>query len=189
MSLEHAILGFLQYKPMTGYDLKKIFDTSVRHFWPADQSHIYRTLAKLADQGLARQEIIEQTDRPDRKVYHITQSGREELHRWLAGPIPMEESRSAPLVQVFFSGQLSDEEILAKFESAAAMMRAVLERYDQVPGLAEGYIRDLDDPRESYFWMLTLELGMRTMRANLEWAESVIKNIQAGSLPAPRSRD
>ena len=56
MSLEHAILGFLQYKPMSGYDLKKIFDTSVRHFWPADQSQIYRTLTRLADKGWAEQE-------------------------------------------------------------------------------------------------------------------------------------
>lgn len=186
MSLEHAILGFLQYKPFTGYDLKKIFDTSVRHFWPADQSHIYRTLAKLAKQGLAEQEIVEQSDRPDRKVYHITPSGREELHRWLAGPFPMEEARSAPLVQVFFSGQLSDGEILAKFESAAAMMRQLLETYDQVPGLVEGYVREVDDPRESFFWMLTLDLGMRTMRANLEWAESVVEAIRSGQLPDGR---
>jgi len=28
MSLEHAILGFLNYHAYTGYDLKKIFDTS-----------------------------------------------------------------------------------------------------------------------------------------------------------------
>jgi len=40
MSLQHAILGFLNYKSLTGYDLKKIFDTSVRHFWAADQSQI-----------------------------------------------------------------------------------------------------------------------------------------------------
>ena len=47
MSLEFAILGFLNYHPYSGYDLKKIFDTSVSHFWPADQSQIYRTLSRL----------------------------------------------------------------------------------------------------------------------------------------------
>ncbi len=183
MSLDHAILGFLQYKPMSGYDLKKIFDTSVRHFWPADQSQIYRTLSRLAEQGLAVQEIVEQVDRPDRKVYHITPAGRDELHRWLTGPFPMEEARSAPLVQVFFSGQLTDEEILAKFEAAAAAMRAVLERYEQVPGLVEEYVKQVDEPRETYFWMLTLDLGVRTMQANLAWAEEVIDKLRDGRLP------
>ncbi len=76
MSLDHAILGFLNYHPYTGYDLKKIFDTSIRHFWPADQSQIYRTLARLEENGWAVMERIPQEDRPDRKVYHITEAGR-----------------------------------------------------------------------------------------------------------------
>ena len=46
MSLEYAILGFLSYKPFSGYEMKKAFDNSVRHFWYADQSQIYRTLAR-----------------------------------------------------------------------------------------------------------------------------------------------
>ena len=69
MSLEFAILGFLNYHPYTGYDLKKIFDTSIRHFWPADQSQIYRTLARLTENGWAEMEKVPQDDRPDRKVY------------------------------------------------------------------------------------------------------------------------
>ena len=72
MSLEYAILGFLNYRPLSGYDLKKVFDNSVRHFWPADQSQIYRTLAKLAEQGHVEQEIVRGLDRPDRKEYRIT---------------------------------------------------------------------------------------------------------------------
>ena len=38
MSLEYAILGFLNYRPLSGYDLKKVFDNSVRHFWPIHSS-------------------------------------------------------------------------------------------------------------------------------------------------------
>ena len=60
MSLDHAILGFLNYHPYTGYDLKKIFDSSVQHFWPADQSQIYRTLNRLTEQGFAKMEKVSQ---------------------------------------------------------------------------------------------------------------------------------
>jgi DNA-binding PadR family transcriptional regulator len=183
MSLEHAILGFLNYHPYSGYDLKKIFDTSVSHFWPADQSQIYRTLARLTEQGYAKIEKIVQDDRPDRKVYHITQAGRDELRRWLSGPPPLGEPRSAPLIQVFFSGQLSDEEALEKFEGYAAIMRAILEQYQQVPAQIGAFHEEIDSPREEFFWNLTLENGMRNMRANLEWAESVIQRIKNGQLP------
>jgi PadR family transcriptional regulator AphA len=183
MSLEFAILGFLNYHPYTGYDLKKIFDTSVRHFWPADQSQIYRTLARLTGQGFAKVEKVPQEDRPDRKVYYITNSGRAELLKWLAGPPPLEEPRSAPLIQVFFASQLSDEEILAKFEGFAAIMREILARYDQIPSQLGPYEQEIPSPREHFFWMLTLDNGIRSMRANLEWAENVIAQIKAGKVP------
>lgn len=76
MSLEFAILGFLNYHPYTGYDLKKIFNSSVRHFWSADQSQIYRTLANLTKRSLINMEKVLQDDR---KVYHITETGRNEV--------------------------------------------------------------------------------------------------------------
>jgi len=183
MSLEFAILGFLNYHPYTGYDLKKIFDTSIRHFWPADQSQIYRTLAHLTELGFAEMEKVPQADRPDRKVYHITKTGRAELKKWLAGPPAMDEPRSAPLIQVFFAGQLSDEEILTKFEGFAAMMHAVLDQYDQVPGNIAPFQEEITSPREHFFWLLTLDNGIRNMRANLEWAESVIEKIKSGRIP------
>ncbi len=183
MSLEHAILGFLNYRPSSGYDLKKIFDSSVRHFWPANQSQIYRTLAGLSDRRWVEMEIINQSDRPDRKVYHLTESGRQELVRWLSAAPPIEESRSAPLVQVFFLGQLTNEEILAKFEGFAQIMQTILDRYNQVPTQLEEHTRMVNSPREVFFWLLTLDLGRRTMRANLEWAESVIEQINNGQVP------
>ena len=184
MSLDHAILGFLNYLPFSGYDLKKMFDTSVQHFSPADQSQIYRTLARLTEQGYVQMEKIAQSNRPDRKVYTITESGRQELHRWLEALPPMEASRSASLVQVFFLGQLPDSEILPKFEAFAAMMRMVLEMYNQIPEKLDEYSRLIGSPRETYFWMLTLDLGLRTMRANLEWAENVVEQLKQGNVPA-----
>jgi len=184
MSLDHAILGFLNYHPYTGYDLKKIFDSSVQHFWPADQSQIYRTLNRLTEKGYAEMEKVAQEDRPDRKVYHITESGREELMQWLAGPPPLDVPRSAPLIQVFFSGQLSDEEVLAKFEGFASLMRSILAQYNQVPDHLGPFQEEITSEREHFFWLLTLENGIRSMRANLEWAESIIERIKNREVPA-----
>lgn len=184
MSLEHAILGFLNYHPYSGYDLKKIFDSSVQHFWQADQSQIYRTLNRLTGNGWAEMEKVAQQDRPDRKVYHITDAGRAELRRWVAGPPPLEAPRSAALIQVFFSGLLSNEEILAQFEGYAAIMRLILNQYEQVPGQIGPFQQEISSPREHFFWLLTLENGLANMRANLAWAESVIERIKNGQLPA-----
>jgi PadR family transcriptional regulator, regulatory protein AphA len=185
MSLEFAILGFLNYHPYTGYDLKKIFDTSVRHFWQADQSQIYRSLARLTEQSMVQMEKVAQDDRPDRKVYHITDEGRAELLSWLSGPPHMDEPRSAPLIQVFFSAQLSNEELLAKFEGFAEMMRAILATYQQVPDQIGPYQKEITSEREHFFWMLTLENGICNMKANLAWVDSIIERIKTGQVPQP----
>ncbi len=183
MSLDHAILGFLQYGPASGYDLKAIFDLSVQHFWPADQSQIYRTLSRLAEKGLAEMEVVEQRDRPDRKVYRITREGREELRRWLLSPAPDKTGRSAPLVQVFFSGQLGDDEALAILRRLADQYRAALAGLAEIPGQCAGYGAQVGSPREEFFWMLTLEAGVRMCKAYLEWLEEVIERIEGGAAP------
>ncbi|MBN1877621.1 MAG: PadR family transcriptional regulator [Anaerolineae bacterium] len=184
MSLEYAILGFLNYKPLSGYDLKKIFDTSVQHFWPADQSQIYRTLTRLTERGWAEMEVVEQSDRPDRKVYHITEAGREELHCWLLMPLRPHIPHNASLIQVFFAGQLSDGEIVAIFERAAERTRGVLKLYEKIPQQVEAYREYMESPREFFCWMLTLEAGFKSAQANLVWLEDVIRRIKNGEMPA-----
>lgn len=183
MSLDHAILGFLNYKPLSGYDLKKVFDSSVRHFWYADQSQIYRTLSKLTVQGFLEMEIFEQSDRPDRKVYHITEMGRKELHDWLTGPFPVQQPHSGPLVQIFFSGQLSNAELLVRFETAAQIFRAIMASYEQVPLGIDDYRKMVHSSREETFGLSTLDLGKRTMQAQLDWAEDMIDRIKKGEIP------
>ncbi len=183
MSLEYAILGFLNYGPLSGYDLKRMFDHSVQHFWPADQSQIYRTLTRLTENGWTEMEVIEQTERPDRKVYHITETGRDELLGWLAGPTPKQVSRSAALIQVFFMGQITDAVILERFETYAQTIQAVLDRYKQRQGELTALMPENCSSREQYFWLSTLDLGTRTMRANLEWAENIIEDLKNGAVP------
>lgn len=78
-------------------------------------------------------QVVEQTDRPNRKEYSITETGREELAHWLRAPAPFEENRSAPLIQIFFAGQMSDEEVIAMFERNAAQIRMGLQAYENIP--------------------------------------------------------
>jgi DNA-binding PadR family transcriptional regulator len=185
MSLDHAILGFLSSRALSGYDLKKIFDTSVRHFWPADQSQIYRTLRRLVQQGWAEQEVVEQAARPDRKVYRLTPAGRVELERWLATELPASPARSPEMIQVFFAAQLSDDHALALFERAAAQIRRGLAVYDAIPHALSDYRDYTHSPRTFYFWMLTLEIGKMQLQANLDWIEHTIQRIRDGEVPPP----
>jgi PadR family transcriptional regulator AphA len=178
MSLEIAILGFLNYQPLSGYDLKKVFDRTVQHFWHADQSQIYRTLSRLTDESLVKVEIVEQSDRPDRKVYSITPAGTKKLHQELSAPFPQGVSHSAPLVQVFFSGQIPDEKVIEKLKESLTGMRQQMAQFNQIPEMVREFADIVDSKRELFYWFLTLEFGKQSLQMNIDWLESVINRIE-----------
>src|SRR5215510_9112051 len=81
--LKQILLGFLNYKPMTGYELKTSMDESTMHFWHAYHSQIYTTLRKLEEEGLLSSEMLEEDGSPTKRLYTLTDAGRKDLLAWL----------------------------------------------------------------------------------------------------------
>jgi DNA-binding PadR family transcriptional regulator len=181
MSLKHAILGFLSYKAFSGYDLKKAFDQSVRHFWPANQSQIYRTLAELEKDGFIEKEVIPREERLDMKVYSVTEAGKEELHRWLAAPLAQQDYREPFLIQIYFAGKLSDEEIDNLLRHEIQAMEERLAIYASIYKMNQEAIKTHEDPRSLFLSVLTLEYGILSNHAALEWIRSVAERVRSGN--------
>lgn len=177
MSLEHAVLGLLNYEPMTGYDLKKMIDLSINHFWPAVQSQIYKTLARMETDNWVSVETIPQEPRPPRKLYRLTPTGQAELMRWLSEPQPAAETRLAWLVQIFFAGQLSDEKVVALLEYQLALQRARVGRYASIPPENREAMSE-DNPRDRFFWMLTVDFGVAQALAQVRWLETTLERVK-----------
>ena len=178
MSLKHAILGFLSFVPLSGYDLKKAFDNSVQHFWPANQSQIYRTLAELDSDGLVQKEVVEREERLDMKIYNITKKGRAELHQWLTTPLPESNEREPFLIQVYFSGQLNDDEVLNLFNQKLKETEERLAVYESIYQMIQNTPPSIDDKRAIFFSILTLEAGYINNQAIAEWLKSAMARIK-----------
>ena len=100
MALEHALLVALREQPASGLDLAKRFDRSIGFFWHATHQQIYRVLARMDADGWVRVTTVEQTGRPDKKVYDVTPAGAEVLRAWLAAPTEIEPLRSELAVKL-----------------------------------------------------------------------------------------
>ena len=177
MSLEYAILGFLEVGPKTGYDLKKRFDRSVSGFWSADQSRIYRTLDKLKEQGWVSQDVVTQADRPDRKPYAITETGRTEFARWMQDCQPGPPSRNAFLVQLFFAGLLNDDEAIRLLQAKKERILAVLSSFPERYRLGPDY-EHYEPERVDFFHWLTLDSAVCMRYAYLGWIDGAIERIR-----------
>jgi PadR family transcriptional regulator AphA len=179
MPLEHAILAFIEFEPMSGYDLKKFFDVSVAHFWSATQSHIYKSLEGLEKKGWAEAHTVQQDGKPNRKVYQITDAGRAELRRWLVTPLPMEPVREASLIQIFFSHFSTNEEITALFETR---MKETREQLNTLRTVAQAAIDEnakrVGVERARQLWQITLDYGISYYEFELAWQEKTLNIVR-----------
>jgi PadR family transcriptional regulator, regulatory protein AphA len=179
MSLAHVILGLLHQQARTGYDLKTgCFDQCITHLWQADQAQIYRTLDKLEAQGWICCTVEIQHDRPNRKVYHITEAGEGELVRWLQCPQPLPTVRDPALAQVYFASLLPHPALLNLLQQQRETRQHKLAQ-------CEAIAPDASVSHQLRMQQLVRELVIRREQVYLDWLQEVIESIQ----PDPQSAD
>lgn len=172
MSLAYAILGFLQQEDMTGYDLKtSCFDQCIAHLWPADQAQIYRTLDKLVEQGWITCTVKIQRDRPNRKVYSLTEVGIAELIRWLQCPQPLATVREPLLMQLFFAAQLPNEAIMQLLQQQLA---ARCQKLAECKTIDLPTLGDKSASREQIVQRLVLELAIQREQTYIDWLNTAV---------------
>ncbi|KRC65281.1 transcriptional regulator [Aeromicrobium sp. Root236] len=173
MALEHAILVSLAEKSASGYDLARRFDASIGHFWKASHQQIYKVLGRMEADKWVEAHLVEQSGRPDKKVYAITGEGRDELRRWSSMPTPIEAPRSEIAVKVRglrFGDRdavLSDVRTrrqahvaqLAYYEASAA------KHYPDPPAVAE-------DELGAY---LVLRAGIMQEQTGIAWCDEILQ--------------
>lgn len=180
--IKYILLGFLNYSPMTGYDLKQFIDESCGHFWHAHHSQIYTTLRKMEKDGLVNSHFEQQESAPDRRVYTISTKGKQDFHFWLnttlteASPIKEEL-----LVHTFFSAQRDPQDVLTE-------LRLQREKHLQKASVYQKIQSHLhcEPPQfpgaeqETKFWHLTLKMGMRYEEMYIAWIDEAIQMIEGG---------
>ncbi|MFF3607771.1 PadR family transcriptional regulator [Streptomyces sp. NPDC002463] len=192
MSLKHAVLAALLEGEASGYDLAKIFDVSVANFWAATPQQLYRELERLAEAGLIEARVVEQERRPNKRMFSLTEPGRQDLVAYTTAPPRPSAVRDELLVQV----QACDEgDTAAVREFVAQRMetaRAKLARYDRLrEWMLDG--RDEDTylgEAERVGPYLTLMRGRFFEEENLRWGEqalTVLDRRTAARSAAPRA--
>lgn len=181
MSLQHALLGFLNYQPMTGYELKQFMDTSTQNFWHAKQSQIYTTLKKLEANELVDSIVEAQEGRPDRRVYEITAAGQAELSNWLAQPLTvMDPKKEALLLKLFFSAQLEKPAILTQLRLLRDLHERQQARYaTEIKTVVEQYAAAMPDKeKDALLWDATRRFGVLYEEAYVCWLDETIAMVE-----------
>lgn len=140
-----VVLGLLEQRPRSGYELKRAIDRTIRHFWAASYGQIYPELGRLEEAGWIAGEAAARGGRA-RRVYSLTDSGRAALEGWLHGRETRIELRDESLLRLFFADALPVEEglgLLHAREIGAGMKLEYLRSLDDGSGVPDPMFVDL----------------------------------------------
>jgi PadR family transcriptional regulator, regulatory protein AphA len=128
----YAILGLLAFwGPLSGYDIKRLFDHMLSTMWGAAQSQIYKELRRMKELGWVEMEREEQEARPDRKIYSITEQGHAALRKWQAQPPEVFQLRDELLLKVLFGTFASPDDLARHLRTSLATHEMHLLAYRQ----------------------------------------------------------
>lgn len=177
MSIKHAILGFLSWEPLTGYDLKKRFMESTTLYWTGNNNQIYRSLVDLHQDGLVTKEVRQQEKLPARKIYSITADGRKALREWVLQPPELPQLKNSFLVQLSWADQLAPSELEHLVESYQEEVQVKLLM------LQEQFARGNNAPdrsaRERLLWRRISSNMISYYQNELNWVQELGQELEA----------
>lgn len=178
--IRYILLGFINYHPMSGYDLKRYLDSSTMHFWHAHHSQIYTSLRQMEEEGLLTSQFINEEGQPNRRIYDLTDAGRETLRTWLKQPMnEMSPIKEELLVRIFFSGQRNPQDVVTELQHQRVLHQAKLAVYKNMQSSQLGEEKPTSLERDELFWHATVQLGVRYEEAYLQWLDETIAMVQS----------
>jgi DNA-binding PadR family transcriptional regulator len=157
---------------MSGYDIKCFLNGLS---WLIDSpsfGSLYPALHALLEDGLVTVEVIPQQDKPPRKIYSITDVGKQTLQEWVRQPVASDASLKAFLMRLILANNLSRPDLVALLE----------QRHTQVSGhlqqTAEAIEEDTDLGER-----LALGYGVAVANAELTWLDKALGRLSQDAVP------
>ncbi|WP_088005499.1 PadR family transcriptional regulator [Indiicoccus explosivorum] len=172
---QYALLGLLTTDCRTGYAIKRMIDNSLNHFWKISYGQIYPMLKLLVEKGYATVEDLAQDGKPDKKEYSITPKGEQVLKDWIKQPIsdlPVEKNEV--LLKLFFGRHQDTVTTLHQLDAYKEKLIQRRETYENIRRMIE---TQSHDKKDAPFWLLTLDYGLRTTQAAIDWCTAAKKTL------------
>lgn len=167
---QFAVLGCLNIRPMSAYEVKQFMAKSTQYFWMEHEAQLYPTLKKLTiDQLVTAKEEAAQKGGV-RVVYEITDKGLEAFRDWLNKKTEAAPYRNEFLLKLFFGNEMDQSVLLERIKEYQTEAQNNLSHLQTITQeLANAPIK-----RQPYI-LATIKYGIHIMQAEIAWCEEVIQ--------------
>lgn len=131
MNTKELLLSVLMSGPATGYDIKKTMENEVSTLLDVSLSNLYPALNELAAEGLVTFQRVEQDNRPNKKVYELTDAGRAAAIRALMSGSAKHRLRSEFIFILSFAPFLPRDRVSELLDQRLAETNEILRDLDR----------------------------------------------------------
>lgn len=176
--MEHVILGLLIIQNLTIYGLNQTFKQGISMFYSASYGSLQTSVKNLLARGMIVYQQQVENGRT-KKVYSITEQGRQEFFQWMVAEIPENKLEVTALSKVFFLGLIED------VETRQEILREILRKID----LVQGQLSQMDQQLNQYevpnayrdifkFQMKTLNYGIQAHAFGRKWFQALLDELE-----------
>jgi DNA-binding PadR family transcriptional regulator len=185
MSVRNALLGLLAQHPRHGYELHAAFEAMMGGMqnWDVKPAQIYSTLARLEESGLVGENLVDQENESDKRIYTLTSAGRAALADWFSSGIEAELQRDEFFIKLMLSVATGQADPYRVIQAQRAALYCDLHRITHQHNAA--------DPRLELAQILLLDKVIMHLEADLRWLDIVetrLDEIRRQPLPEPEVR-
>jgi PadR family transcriptional regulator AphA len=134
MNYRYFVLGLLAQQPMSGYDIKRCFENFGWLIHSPSFGSLYPALHALQEDGCLSMQVIEGESGLSRKVYTITELGRQALEKWVHESMETDTSLKTFLMHLMVADNLSREALLTHLEQRRSQLtdyQTILKQVDE----------------------------------------------------------
>lgn len=177
--MEHVVLGLLMIQSLTIYGLNRAFKQGISLFYSASYGSLQAAVKSLLGKGwIVFEEQVEQGR--NKKVYSITEQGRQAFHEWMLADIPANKLEVTALSKVYFLG------LVESVEQKKKIVGEILNKVDlvqkELSEMQEEISRyEIPDPYKEIFkyQMKTLDYGLGAHAFAREWFLALLNDMES----------
>ncbi|MBV1866946.1 MAG: PadR family transcriptional regulator [Marinosulfonomonas sp.] len=156
---------------MSGYELKREIEGSLQNFWSESFGQLYPNLHMLNQAHLISGLPPDEATKRQKKVYQITDAGREALRGWIATDPASRPPRDELLLKLFFASEGGPDVVRDHSRHAREKALVKLRRYKAI----REQIQSLNSHQErAKYWLMTLSLGISQTQNFIHWCDETL---------------
>lgn len=173
--LPYILLGLIEQKPQTGYDLKKAFETEIGEFWSVKHSQIYLELKRLVKEEDVQDQKGYFGNKIEKTYYSITPKGKKRLEEWkYAYDEPLAINKDEFVLKLYFIKDQNDPRLASLLREQNAIHQKKLNHLRQRQTLLFSTQEAID---AQYGHYLILDHAIRREEEYVSWLEEAITHL------------